>query len=52
MRARVEIVYLIAGKTSTAIAYVKRIRQASMATEGNHVITLLCVGFLKEHGEE
>ena len=49
---RLKNAYLIAVKTSTAVAYVKRIRQASMATEGNHVITSLCVGFLKEHGEE
>ena len=48
---RLKNAYLIAVKTSTAVAYVKRIRQASMATEGNHVMTSLCVGFLKEHGE-
>ena len=46
---RLKNAYLIAVKTATAVAYVRRIREASVEMEGNHVITSLCDGYLREH---
>ena len=46
---RLKNAYLIAVKTATAVAYVRRIRDASVEMEGNHVITSLCDGYLREH---